>query len=174
MMIRAHLCRVLIAVAALSLGVCAGASAQAGAPAKQAPSKAPAKAPAKKAAPAAKAAETAKSAPTGRRDPFDPLVNRERGQSNIPDNLPPGPGGLMVSTLRVDGVVRSINGVMIAVISNPQQRVYFLREGARLYDGVIERISMDSVTFRERGKDPFGKPVDRVVTKRIYPRAGEQ
>ena len=79
----------------------------------------------------------------------------------------------MVSTLRVDGIVRSANG-MLVVVTNPQQRTYFLRQGDRLYDGTVQQISMDGVSFKETGKDPFGKPIDRIVTKRIYPSAGEQ
>jgi hypothetical protein len=30
------------------------------------------------------------------------------------------------------------------------------------------------VTFKENSKDAFGKQVERTVTKRIYPSAGEQ
>lgn len=125
------------------------------------------------AAPAAEKTASAAAAAVQRRDPFDPLVTRGKpgGQQAVDPGIP-GPGGLVISTLRVDGVVRATNG-MIAVIANPQGRVYFLREGARLYDGAIERISLDGVTFRQRGKDPFGKVVETVVRKPIYPRAGE-
>ena len=31
---------------------------------------------------------------------------------------------------------------MIAVVSNPEQRVYFVREGDRLYDGDVEKIGL--------------------------------
>ena len=79
----------------------------------------------------------------------------------------------MIATVRVDGAVRAPNG-MIAVVSNPDQRVYFIREGDRLYDGLVEKIGLDGVTFRENSKDAFGKAVERSVTKRIYPSAGEQ
>lgn len=133
------------------------------------------KRPAAKAA-ATKAAGSRQATALVRRDPFDPLVKAGRGpggQADVIDPGIPGIGGLVISTLRVDGVVRSPNG-MIAVISNPQNRVYFVREGARVYDGVVEKISLDSVTFRQRGKDPFGQTVERPVTKRVYPRAGEQ
>ena len=75
--------------------------------------------------------------------------------------------------VRIDGTVRSPEG-MLAVVSNPDQRVYFLREGDRLYDGDVEKIGLDGVTFKENSKDAFGKPVERLVTKRIYPSAGEQ
>ena len=88
--------------------------------------------------------------------------------------LPPGKAGLQVSTLRLDGIVRAPNG-MIAVVSNPQARTYFLREGDHLYDGSVEKITMDGVSFHEEGKDAFGKPVERQVNKRIYSTSsGEQ
>jgi type IV pilus assembly protein PilP len=105
-----------------------------------------------------------------RRDPFESLIGR---QNKAPVNLPPGKLGLQVSTLRLDGIVRGPNG-MIAVVSNPQSRTYFLREGDRLYDGSVEKISMDGVSFHEEGKDAFGKPVEHQVNKRIYSSPGEQ
>lgn len=109
-----------------------------------------------------------------RRDPFAPLVKSGRGEGKeVPQNLPPGKAGLVVGTIRLDGVVSAPNG-MIAVVANPQNRVYFLREGDRLYNGSVERITMEGVSFRERGRDAFGNPLDRVVVKRLYPSAGEQ
>ena len=113
----------------------------------------------------------AKSEP-GKRDPFTPLIN-ERRDSTAASHLPPGKAGLVIATTHVDGAVRSKDG-MIAVVSNPEQRVYFVREGDRLYDGAVEKIGLDGVTFRESSKDAFGKPVERMVTKRIYASAGEQ
>ena len=108
-----------------------------------------------------------------RRDPFESLVGRQQAQDALAKNLPPGKAGLQVGTLRLDGIVRAPNG-MIAVVSNPQQRTYFLREGDKLYDGTVEKISMEGVTFHEEGKDAFGKPVERQVNKRLYSTAGEQ
>jgi Tfp pilus assembly protein PilP len=107
-----------------------------------------------------------------RRDPFSPLVYVARAEGTG-EHLPPGKAGLVVSTVHVDGAVQSPNG-MIAVVSNPEQRVYFVREGDHLYDGYVEKISLEGVTFKENSKDAFGKPVERLVTKRIYPSAGEQ
>ncbi len=68
----------------------------------------------------------APAAPSGpRRDPFNPLLgNNPGGGPATPERLPPGKAGLMIGTLRIDGLVRGPNG-MIAVVSNPQQRVYF-------------------------------------------------
>jgi Pilus assembly protein, PilP len=112
------------------------------------------------------AAETPVSA---HRDPFLSLLAVRK--SGPP--LPPGKAGLVIAQIRVDGTVKSGNG-MIAVVSNPQQRVYFVREGDRLYDGEVEKISLEGVVFREVSKDAFGKPVEREVTKRLYSSAGEQ
>jgi Tfp pilus assembly protein PilP len=108
-----------------------------------------------------------------RRDPFESLVMRQQAAAHAASVLPPGKAGLQVSTLRLDGIVRAPSG-MIAVVTNPQARTYFLREGDQLYDGRVEKIAMDGVSFHEIGKDAFGKPVERQVNKRIYSSAGEQ
>ncbi len=157
---------------ALSLAVIPAARAQAApAPAaKKSAHRAKAAAAQTPAAGAPANANGAKPNEAGKRDPFLPLVN-ENKPSGPP--LPPGKAGLVVSTVRIDGTVRSPEG-MLAVVSNPDQRVYFLREGDRLYDGDVEKIGLDGVTFKENSKDAFGKPVERLVTKRIYPSAGEQ
>jgi len=115
---------------------------------------------------------TPEQARIARRDPFESLLSRQKAGGDA-KNLPPGKGGLQVSTLRIDGIVRGPNG-MIAVVSNPQQRTYFLHEGDQLYDGRVEKIAMDGVSFHETGKDAFGKPVERSVNKRIYSTAGEE
>jgi len=127
--------------------------------------------------------KTSSSAPAGtaepseakisRRDPFESLTSRQEAAARAGANLPPGKAGLQVGTLRLDGIVRAPNG-MIAVVTNPQARTYFLREGDQLYDGRVEKIAMDGVSFHEVGKDAFGKPVERQVNKRIYSSAGDQ
>ena len=38
----------------------------------------------------------------------------------------------------------------------------FIREGDRLYDGDVEKIGLDGVTFKENSKDAFGKPVETI------------
>jgi len=118
------------------------------------------------------AASVAKPESAGKRDPFEPLINQHKdGGAAI--HLPPGKAGLVVATVHVDGTIHAATG-MIAIVSNPEQHVYFIREGDRLYDGDVEKIGLDGVTFRENSKDAFGKPIDRMVTKRIYASAGEQ
>jgi Tfp pilus assembly protein PilP len=153
------------------------------APAPQKVTPAPAKTatPPQKAAPApVKAAEPAtveqKSpdlSPGGRRDPFQALVASPKGKRGGETRVEGvGVAGMVTATLRVDGIVRSANG-MIAVVRNSQGRVYFIREGTRISDGRIERITLEGVTIRESTKDPFGNPIERLVSKRLYPSAGE-
>jgi hypothetical protein len=166
------------AVLALSFTLSSAAGAQS-APAKNAARKA--KAASSKAATSAKApssgADASAPAPavkseavTAKRDPFQPLVSNTK-PSHGP--LPPGKAGLIIGTVHVDGTVKSPSGMM-AVVSNEERRVYFIREGDKLYDGDVEKIGLDGVTFKENSKDAFGKPVERMVTKRIYQSAGEQ
>jgi len=128
--------------------------------------------------PTAEASAPEGAAPSGdnpevvnKRDPFAPLVNEKKDAGAM--HLPPGKAGLVIATVRVDGTVRAQAG-MIAIVSNPNNSVYFVREGDRLYDGDVEKIGLDGVTFQENSKDAFGHPIERMVTKRIYASAGEQ
>ena len=162
-------------VMALSFSLAGGIFAQTPTPApKKAPKpKSKVAASAKPAADKAGAPASEKSVTAAKRDPFSPLINQHKDEaSNL--HLPPGKAGLVVATVRVDGAVRSSDGKMIAILSNPEEHVYFVREGDRLYDGDVEKIGLDGVTFRENSKDAFGRPIDRMVTKRIYASAGEQ
>lgn len=124
----------------------------------------------------AKAEEAPAAAPAdtllAKRDPFVALVNDRKDGGGGPV-LPPGKAGLVVATVRVDGAVRS-GDELIAVVSNPDKHVYFIREGDQLYDGNVKKIDLNGVTFQENSKDAFGKPVEREVMKRIYASAGEQ
>jgi Tfp pilus assembly protein PilP len=108
-----------------------------------------------------------------RRDPFDTLLSKARSGNEPPENLPPGKAGLIIETLHINGIVNSPTGT-IAVVSNSQQRVYFLRDGDKLYDGSVQKITLDGITFQETGKDAFGKPLERTVTKNLYQISGEK
>ncbi len=171
-----------IVVAGMALAFASTLAAQAPPPASSAPAQQPnaahkkmhkAKAAQATATKPKAAAAKAEGQPTvaARRDPFQSLLNVSKTGTGA--NLPPGKAGLVIASIRVDGAIKSQSG-MIAVVSNPQQRVYFVREGDRLYDGEVEKINLDGVVFRESTKDAFGKPVEREVTKRLYASAGEQ
>jgi hypothetical protein len=130
--------------------------------------------PAQKAPPAGDVSRTTKPAlPQGRRDPFITLVGKQTGGNGPVVSLPPGKGGLQVSTLILQGIVSGPNG-MIAVVANPQKSVYFLHVGDELFDGRVDKIEIGSVLFHEVGKDAFGKPIEREVTRKLNPSSGEQ
>jgi Tfp pilus assembly protein PilP len=163
----------------------APAKASAKAPAK-APMAAPAKAPAdskvatktpsgnsEKTSAQKSAEKPAEEKAVVRRDPFDTLLTKARAGNAPPENLPPGKAGLIIEMLRINGIVHSPSG-MIAIVSNSQQRVYFLRDGDKLYDGSVQKISLNEISFQEIGKDAFGKPLERTVTKQLYPSSGEK
>lgn len=133
----------------------------------------PAAAPAKPAVAIVPKPAPALESVVSRRDPFAPLIEVSVGGRSNTEHLPPGIGGLEVSSIHVDGTVEAPTGTL-AVVSNPDDRVYFVRVGDQLYDGDVEQINLDGVTFKENSRDAFGKPVERLVTKRIYPTAGDQ
>jgi Tfp pilus assembly protein PilP len=109
-----------------------------------------------------------------RRDPFVTLVGKHQAGGDVaPKHLPPGKAGLEVNTLVIQGIVSSPTG-MIALVANPQRSVYFLHVGDQLFDGRVDRIEIDGVTFHEVGKDAFGKPLERQVTRKLNPSLGEQ
>ena len=177
---------VLLALAMLAL-LASGVVAQAKkGPAKaQAPKAQPAKPqpskgqPSKAEAPGKAAATQAATPASRRRDPFEPLFQaRPKGSGQAEEvsecrNPAPGKPGLVISQIQLSGLVQMQSG-MIAVVGTRENRVYFLKEGDRLCNGDVERITLEGVAFRERGRDAFNNPLERVVVKRLYPSAGEQ
>ena len=134
--------------------------------AKKAASKKPARGSAAKSAEPSRGPETA-----GRRDPFKlpgPPVPGGAGGEQILGPLPPGTRGLLISQLKVEGIVRlDTTSTMIAVVDNSSNRAYFLRENDAVYNGVVSKITPDSVVFRENALDASGKMVVRDVVKRL-------
>ena len=56
---------------------------------------------------------------------------------------------------------------MIAVVDTNANRAYFLRENDAVYNGVVSKITPDSVTFRENTLDSAGKVATRDVVLRL-------
>jgi len=106
-----------------------------------------------------------------RRDPFRSLLVRA-DDLQAAQALPPGPRGLIIGQIRVDGIVVTPED-RIAVVTVPRRnRAFFLRERDELYDGYVLEIHDDFVIFKERAMDAFGKTYEREVVKQIYPAAG--
>jgi hypothetical protein len=62
---------------------------------------------------------------------------------------------------------------MIAVITNYTNRAYFLREGDAVYNGVVAKITPDSIIFRENYLDQYGRAQVREIAKRLSGAPGE-
>ena len=186
----------LIAALALGLGV---SSSWADQQAPQAPPRAPKTAQPsgqKKTVPAPAVAKSAKAAvqrktkttpsqraalAAGKRDPFKiPLVATGKGNGeSVMDSapggaLPPGVRGLLISQLRLEGVVRQQTAnKMIAVVTNETRRAYFLHESDSVYNGVVSKITPDAIYFKENVLDGNGRVTTREVMKRLGSASGE-
>jgi hypothetical protein len=106
----------------------------------------------------------------GRRDPFKlpgPPTATAEGEAPL-GPLPPGTRGLVISRLRLEGIVRlDTTNTMIAVVDTSANRAYFLRENDAVYNGVVSKITPDSVTFRENALDQDGRVYTRDVVLRL-------
>jgi len=113
----------------------------------------------------------------GRRDPFKlpgPPVQGQGVVEQMLGPLPPGTRGLLISQLRLEGIVRlDTTNTMIVVVDNNTNRAYFLRENDAVYDGVVTKITPDSVTFKQNYSEPGGPSGVRDVVKRMSPGPGE-
>jgi hypothetical protein len=116
----------------------------------------------------------------GKRDPFKiPLVPTGKGGGEVMDSapggaLPPGVRGLLISQLRLEGVVRQQTAnKMIAVVTNETRRAYFLHESDSVYNGVVSKITPDAIYFKENVLDPNGRVTTREVMKRLGSASGE-
>jgi Tfp pilus assembly protein PilP len=99
----------------------------------------------------------------GKRDPFvSPVV----AQSMSGSGCSVGKKCLAIDQITIRGVVKSDSG-MIAVVVNALDKAYFLRENDPVFNGYVEKITEDSIIFKEMYQDKLGKSFTRDVTKRI-------
>ena len=123
-------------------------------------------------------ASSVHAAPAGKRDPFKLPSLSAREVAGIPEGaigqLPPGTRGLIISQLRVEGVVReNVANKMIAVVTNETKRAYFLSENDTVYNGVVSKITPDAVYFKENVLDQEGRVSTREVVKKLGSAPGE-
>lgn len=114
------------------------------------------------------------------RDPFKlppPPAPRSKldASTRLLGNRPPGIRGLVVSGLKLEGLVSQNSGrEMIAVVTNNTGRAYFLRANQQLYDGAVMRITRQAVYFTERQPDAQGRMAVRTVVRWLNPPAGDR
>lgn len=114
----------------------------------------------------------------GRRDPFKlpPAPGPGGGTAEEEEVILPCTGKrcLRISQLRLEGIVRlDATNVMIAVVDTNANRAYFLRENDAVYNGVVSKITPDTVYFQENVKDPSGRVTVREVVKKLSQGPGE-
>ena len=128
-----------------------------------APPAQPAAAPAP--SPAASAPQQASPPPSGSRDPFRAIVIK-RAEILPPSCKEPGKRSLIVGQLQLQGIARNVEGQWIAVVDNKTKRAYFMREKDELCNGVVTRITEDSLVLEEQSMDSFGRTRTREVVLR--------
>ncbi|HEY2115083.1 MAG TPA: hypothetical protein VGJ51_08325 [Candidatus Angelobacter sp.] len=142
-------------------------------PAVTVPAKAPAPGTVQK-DPAVQAAEKPKPAVRafgahGRRDPFvSPIVSKD-GITRPAPNCTSGKRCLVIPELVLQGTVKDTSGKMMAVVANSIKKTYFLRENDQVFQGSVEKITSDSIIFREYVKDALGRESAREVVKKLVP-----
>ena len=113
-------------------------------------------------APAKPEEKEKKYAMTGKRDPFiSPVVSHVGGSG-----CSSGKKCLEIGQINLKGVVKADTG-MIAVVTNSMNKAYFLRENDPVFNGYVEKITGDSITFKETFQDKLGKSLTRDVVKKI-------
>ncbi len=133
---------------------------------------APAAAPSKASSGPQAAKRPASPTPLGKlRDPFHSLIPPKKPGEAAPPapiiHYPPGKPGLVIEQLQLQGIVRGIDGSWVAVVDNRTKTAFFLHEKDKLYNGVVSKITADSIVFLESSTDPSGKTVTREVVKRM-------
>ena len=106
-------------------------------------------------------------APQGRRDPFVSLINRGNDGKDIggatarrADGVP----GMLSGELAVRGILQT-RGAWVAMVSGPDGKVYTVRAGDRLADGVIRSVNPTTVVILQEVNDPLSLEKQREVRK---------
>ena len=97
------------------------------------------------------------------RDPFVSVIMERSGGSPCTGA---GKKCLIIDQVLLRGIVRSQNG-SLAVVSSSANKTYFLRENDPVYNGVVVKITADSIVFRETVTDRLGKSIQREVVKKV-------
>lgn len=118
-------------------------------------------------APAAKPVLRPRIGAAGRRDPFVSAIRRQEGGPGA--NCSGGKRCLYIPELVLAGTVKDISGKMMAVVVSGTKRTYTLRENDQVFNGSVEKITTDSVIFREFVKDAVGRESAHEVVKKLSP-----
>jgi Tfp pilus assembly protein PilP len=107
----------------------------------------------------------------GRRDPFISLENRGSSSSGETVRRAEGVPGLLTNELAVRGIVQT-RGEWVAMVAGPDGKVFTVRAGNKLADGVIRSVTANSVVILQEVNDPLSLEKVREVRKLL--RGGEE
>jgi Tfp pilus assembly protein PilP len=111
----------------------------------------------------------------GRRDPFLSLVNRGVDQAAQPGQQPvkrlDGVPGLLTAEIVVKGIVLT-RGAYVAMVAGADNKVYSIRAGDKVADGVVRAVTRDAVVILQEVNDPLSLEKQREVRKLL--RGGEE
>jgi Tfp pilus assembly protein PilP len=124
--------------------------------------------PAKPAPPLEKKGPTKLMGAAGRRDPFISPI-RAVSTGSPTGNCASGKRCLAIPELMLQGTVRDISGKMLAIVVTSNHRTYTLRENDQVYNGSVEKITSDSIIFREFVRDAVGRESAKEVVKKLSP-----
>ena len=113
-------------------------------------------------------------APQGRRDPFISLINRGKDTNESKGTAvkrAEGVPGMLVGELTVRGIMQT-RGNWVAMVSGPDNKVYTVRAGDKLADGVIRQVTATSVVILQEVNDPLSLEKQREVRK--FLRGGDE
>jgi hypothetical protein len=101
-------------------------------------------------------------------------VGGRSGAGGVSGALPAGVRGLVISELRLEGIVRQEPAnTMIAVVTNYTKRAYFLRVNDTVYNGVVSKITPEAVYFMENKLDANGRVATHEVELKLGSAPGE-
>jgi Tfp pilus assembly protein PilP len=90
--------------------------------------------------------------PQGRRDPFQSLIGP--APKLQPGQRPPGPPGFLIDEIKIQGVVKTRQQGLVAMVNGPDNKGYLIKVGDKVLDGEVIRITPGSIVFRQEVNDP--------------------
>jgi type IV pilus assembly protein PilP len=90
--------------------------------------------------------------PQGRRDPFQSLIGP--APKLLPGQRPPGPPGFLIDEIKLQGVVKTRQQGLLAMVNGPDNKGYLMKVGDKVLDGEVIRITGNSLVFRQEVNDP--------------------
>jgi len=105
--------------------------------------------------------------PQGRRDPFQSLIGPTPKLQ--PGQRPPGLPGFLIDEIKLQGIVKTRQQGLVAMVNGPDNKGYLMRVGQKVLDGEVIRMTSGSVVFRQEVNDPTRIERFREVVKDLSP-----